>query len=77
MDRIEFVKERVRDSIELKKAILEDEALVQTIADVSQVCLDAYKRGNKLMIGLHSLLLGGQAVSLEHKQELRQKLVLY
>jgi len=62
MDRIEFVKERVRDSIELKKAILEDEALVQTIADVSQVCLDAYKRGNKLLFAGN----GGSAADSQH-----------
>ncbi len=62
MDRIEFVKERVRDSIELKKAILEDEALVQAIADVSQVCLDAYKRGNKLLFAGN----GGSAADSQH-----------
>lgn len=62
MDRIEFVKSRVRESIELKQKVLNDDALVQTIADVSEVCLQAYKNGNKILIAGN----GGSAADSQH-----------
>jgi D-sedoheptulose 7-phosphate isomerase len=62
MDRIDFVKGRVRASIELKQAILEDDALLQIIADVSELCLQAYKNGNKLLLAGN----GGSAADSQH-----------
>jgi len=62
MDRIEFVKGRVRASIELKQAILENDALLQIIADVSELCLQAYKNGNKLLLAGN----GGSAADSQH-----------
>ncbi len=62
MDRIEFVKGRVRASIELKQTILEDDALLQIIADVSELCLQAYKNGNKLLLAGN----GGSAADSQH-----------
>jgi len=62
MDRIEFVKGRVRASIELKQAILENDALLQVIADVSELCLQAYKNGNKLLLAGN----GGSAADSQH-----------
>jgi D-sedoheptulose 7-phosphate isomerase len=62
MDRIDFVKSRVQASIALKSKILEDDHLIQTIADVSQLCLEAYKKGNKLLIAGN----GGSAADAQH-----------
>jgi len=62
MDRIEFVKGRVRASIELKQAILENDALLQVIADVSELCLQTYKNGNKLLLAGN----GGSAADSQH-----------
>jgi D-sedoheptulose 7-phosphate isomerase len=62
MDRIDFVKSRVQASIALKSKILEDDQLIQTIADVSQLCLEAYKKGNKLLIAGN----GGSAADAQH-----------
>lgn len=62
IDRIDFVKSRVRASIALKQTILDDEALVQTIADVSECCLQAYKNGNKVLTAGN----GGSAADAQH-----------
>jgi len=62
MDSLDLVRAQIRASIEVKSKILEDDLLLQTIADVSQRCLEVYKNGNKLLIAGN----GGSAADAQH-----------
>jgi D-sedoheptulose 7-phosphate isomerase len=64
MDR--EVKERVRqqitDSISVKQEILGSESLIDTVTEVAQVCISAFRRGNRVLLAGN----GGSAADAQH-----------
>lgn len=59
---MEFVKNYIKDSIETKRNILEDENILSQIKDVSLVIIEALKNGNKVLICGN----GGSAADAQH-----------
>ncbi|GFI22938.1 phosphoheptose isomerase [Lachnospiraceae bacterium] len=47
---LDYIRANIQESIMVKEALLRDELLMKTIEQVTQVCIDAYQRGNKLLI---------------------------
>lgn len=45
-----LVDNEIKESYEVHKRLLEDEAKLQTIQVVVQKCIDVYKRGNKILV---------------------------
>jgi len=58
----QFITNQVKNSLEIKKAILEDQDIMQMIHIVSQKTIDAYKNGNKTLIAGN----GGSAADAQH-----------
>lgn len=58
----EYIRENITDSIECKQKLLKNEALLLNIEQVAQMCIEAYKRGNKLMMCGN----GGSASDAQH-----------
>ena len=48
MDFIGTIKEQMAEAVKVKQALLSDEALMEKIAQVAAVLVDAYKSGHKL-----------------------------
>lgn len=59
---LESVSAYVADSIAIKQKILEDTALKQRIVEVTQVCIEALRRGNKILVAGN----GGSAADAQH-----------
>jgi D-sedoheptulose 7-phosphate isomerase len=57
-----LVKNEIQESYEVHKNLLESEAQLQTIQAVVQQCIDAYKRGNKILVAGN----GGSAADALH-----------
>ncbi len=47
---LDYIRANIQESIMVKEALLRDELLMKTIEQVTRVCIDAYQRGNKLLI---------------------------
>lgn len=58
----EYIRGNIEESIETKKKLLNDERLLQAIEEVSRVCIDAYEKGNKIMVCGN----GGSASDAQH-----------
>lgn len=56
------IRKGVSDSIALKQSILSDEQLLSTIANVAELCITAYRRGNRIMLAGN----GGSAADAQH-----------
>lgn len=56
------IADYIRDSIAVKQKILEDPALQAAILRVVEVCLDALRNGNKILLGGN----GGSAADAQH-----------
>ena len=56
------IADYIRDSIAVKQKILEDQALQTAIVRVVEVCLDAFRNGNKILLGGN----GGSAADAQH-----------
>ncbi|MEC9359906.1 MAG: D-sedoheptulose 7-phosphate isomerase [Pseudomonadota bacterium] len=56
------IADYIRDSIAVKQKILEDQALQAAIVRVVEVCLDAFRNGNKILLGGN----GGSAADAQH-----------
>ena len=56
------IRQCISDSIALKQAILGDEQLISGIARVAQICVSAYRRGNRLILAGN----GGSAADAQH-----------
>jgi len=56
------IKEAIRESIEIKKSILSDANLIQTITDVAELCTEAFCMGNKVLFCGN----GGSAADAQH-----------
>jgi D-sedoheptulose 7-phosphate isomerase len=59
---INYIKEQIQASIDTKQNILNDEALMQTIAQVGRECVDLYKKGKKTLLAGN----GGSAADAQH-----------
>lgn len=47
---LEYIRANVEESIAAKEKLLRDEALLGTVKKAAQLCVEAYQRGNKLLI---------------------------
>lgn len=47
---LEYIRANIEESIAAKEKLLRDEALLETCDKVAQLCVEAFQRGNKLMI---------------------------
>lgn len=56
------IEAEVSASIDLKKKVLEDKALLKTVMAVVEVCIGAYKKGNKIILAGN----GGSAADAQH-----------
>lgn len=56
------IKSQILASIEVKQKILADETLMARIAEVAAVCIQAYKRGNRILLAGN----GGSAADAQH-----------
>jgi D-sedoheptulose 7-phosphate isomerase len=56
------IESQIRASIEVKQKILEDKALIARIAEVADVCVQAYRRGNRILLAGN----GGSAADAQH-----------
>ncbi|MBU6952883.1 MULTISPECIES: D-sedoheptulose-7-phosphate isomerase [unclassified Hahella] len=59
---MDYVKERIRDSIAVKQRLLADEPLMEKVLRLGQVCVEVYKRGNKVILAGN----GGSAADAQH-----------
>lgn len=46
----EYIRSNIEESINTKKKLLADDSLLSVVDEVSRICIDAYERGNKIMI---------------------------
>ncbi len=56
------IKQAIQQSIEVKEKLLQDEAMLQQIETVSDICVNAFKSGNKLLFCGN----GGSASDAQH-----------
>jgi len=56
------IESQILASIEVKQKILADKALIAKIAEVAEVCVQAYKRGNRILLAGN----GGSAADAQH-----------
>ena len=61
-DSLSFVTDEIRTSMEVKTKLFEDKELIQTIAQVTDLCIDAYKNGKKVILAGN----GGSAADAQH-----------
>jgi D-sedoheptulose 7-phosphate isomerase len=61
-DTLQLVAERVRESIEVKEAILKDERLMKAVQTTAQLCVQALQSGGKLIVFGN----GGSAADAQH-----------
>ncbi len=59
---INYIKNQIQASIDTKQNILNDDALMQTIAEVGKACVDLYKNGKKTLLAGN----GGSAADAQH-----------
>lgn len=59
---IDTIKGAIKDSIDAKAKLLANEQLIKQISDVTNIIVEAYKRGNKLLIAGN----GGSAADAQH-----------
>lgn len=56
------IEAQIRASIEVKQKVLADKALIARIAEVAEVCVQAYRRGNRILLAGN----GGSAADAQH-----------
>ena len=59
---MEHIKNQIRESIKLKKEILNSESLINTIMQSARACISALKDGNKILLAGN----GGSAADAQH-----------
>ena len=59
---MEYIKNQIQDSINLKLKILDSEMLLKTVLRSAQLCLSAFKGGNKILLAGN----GGSAADAQH-----------
>jgi D-sedoheptulose 7-phosphate isomerase len=45
----EYIKNNIKESLESKEKLLNDEALIEAIEKVAKLCIEAYRQGNKIL----------------------------
>jgi D-sedoheptulose 7-phosphate isomerase len=45
----EYIKENIRESVDCKARLLESDSLICKIEEVARLCIDIYKKGNKIL----------------------------
>ncbi len=58
----EYIRSNIEESISTKKKLLADESLLSVVEEVSRICIDAYEKGNKIMVCGN----GGSASDAQH-----------
>lgn len=58
----EYIQDYINNSINVKKTLLNNESMVDTIAAISKTIMEAYNRGNKVLIAGN----GGSAADAQH-----------
>lgn len=59
---VNYVRDSIRESIAVKEAVLASDALLGSIARVAQVCIDAMRSGNRVLLAGN----GGSAADAQH-----------
>lgn len=62
MNRLELIKNQIKDSADVKQMLLSDDDLVRKVAEAAEICTQAYKRGNKTLFAGN----GGSAADAQH-----------
>lgn len=62
MDTLKFVRGEIESSVQSKMKLLEDPRFLEIVAKVSDVCINAYKNGNKTLFAGN----GGSAADAQH-----------
>jgi len=62
MESLNFFQQHIMRSIEVKNALLDDMTAMSNILKTSELCLEAYKRGNKVILAGN----GGSAADSQH-----------
>lgn len=62
MASLDFFQKHIENSIAVKQALLNDVSAMSKLIEASQTCLDAYKRGNKIILAGN----GGSAADSQH-----------
>ena len=57
-----YITQHIEDSIQVKQAILDQKKILEQIESIANCCVEAYKRGNKLLIAGN----GGSAADAQH-----------
>lgn len=58
----EYIRSNIEESINTKKKLLADDSLLSVVEEVSRICIDAYEKGNKIMVCGN----GGSASDAQH-----------
>lgn len=56
------IRQEISESITVKQAMLADDALVEQLAEAAELCVAAYRRGNKILLAGN----GGSAADAQH-----------
>jgi D-sedoheptulose 7-phosphate isomerase len=59
---IDTIRTEVKAAIQVKQALLDDDALIQQLSDVVDECIAAFRRGNRLLLAGN----GGSAADAQH-----------
>lgn len=62
MEGLSYFTHSIADSMAVKQRLLESPAVMSTLADVAELCLAAYRRGNKIILAGN----GGSAADAQH-----------
>lgn len=62
MDSLKYISSYIESSIDVKKSVLNDSTLIEKINEVADMCCEAIKRGNKILIAGN----GGSAADSQH-----------
>ena len=57
-----YINEHIKKSINVKELIINDDKLIEGIDDVAKLCVEAFKRGNKVILAGN----GGSAADAQH-----------
>ncbi|MCM1466638.1 MAG: D-sedoheptulose 7-phosphate isomerase [Alistipes sp.] len=58
----EYIRNNIEESIDAKKKLLADDSLLSVVEQVSRICIDAYEKGNKILVCGN----GGSASDAQH-----------
>lgn len=62
MSDMNYIRQCIEDSLAVKQQVLHDQALLDRLQQVAEVCIQAFRRGNKVMLAGN----GGSAADAQH-----------